>query len=375
MQMALRLAAKGRRTVPPNPMVGAVVVADGRVAGQGYHRRPGSPHAEILALRAAGMRARGATLYVTLEPCCHLDKRTPPCVPALIDAGLKRVVVAMPDPNPRVRGRGMTALRRAGLQVTSGCLRAEAERLNEVYVHWIRTGRPFVTLKAAMTLDGKLATASGESQWITGAAARADGHRLRSEVDAILVGIGTVLRDDPRLTSRPTGRMGKRRDTRSPIRVIMDSRLRIPLAARVLRPSTPDGTTPPTIVATTRRASRRRIGQLKRRGATVLVLPAQHGRVSLRACLDRLGRLGISSLLIEGGSNINASALRQGVVNRIRCYVAPRLLGGQDAAGMIGGVAPRRLAHCVSLTAWSVRPLGADLVIDARVGHPPHSRS
>jgi len=209
MALAVRLAAKGRGRTSPNPMVGAVVVSGRRIVGQGYHRRPGGPHAEVLALRSAGGRAHGATLYVTLEPCHHTSKRTPPCVPAIMESGLRRVVVAIRDPNPLVSGRGISRLRRAGVRVTVGCLREEAERLNEIYCHWMRTGRPFVIMKAAMTLDGKVAAASGESRWITGEAARRHAHRLRSQVDAVMVGIGTVLRDDPQMTVRladPCGR-------------------------------------------------------------------------------------------------------------------------------------------------------------------------
>ena len=229
MTLALRLAAKGRGRTSPNPMVGAVVVAAGRILGQGYHQRAGGPHAEVLALRQAGRRAAGATLYVTLEPCGHTGKRTPPCVPLILESGIRRVVVAQLDPNPLVSGRGIRALRAAGLRVEIGCGARQARRLNAVYSHWMRTGRPFVIMKAGMTLDGKIATASGESRWITGEAARRDAHRLRSRVDAVLVGIGTVLRDDPALTARVSDQ-----PRRQPIRIVLDSRLRIPLKARVL---------------------------------------------------------------------------------------------------------------------------------------------
>lgn len=291
MALALRLAAKGRGRTHPNPMVGAVVVAKGRVVGQGWHRRAGGPHAEVPALRAAGRRARGATLYVTLEPCSHTGKRTPPCVPAIVASSVKRVVVAMRDPNPRVHGRGLSALRRAGIRVDVGCRQQDAERLNEAYGHWMRTGRPFVVLKAAMTLDGKIATADGDSQWITGAAARRDAHRLRSEVDAVMVGAGTVLRDDPRLTVR----MGAQGPLQ-PRPVVLDSTLRLPLGARVLAGGR-------AIVATTAKAPAPRIERLRAQGVTVLVLPLQNGRVSLRACLERLGGMEIGSVLLEGGAS------------------------------------------------------------------------
>ncbi len=358
MALALRLAARGRGRTHPNPMVGAVVVSKGRIVGQGYHRRAGGPHAELYALRAAGRRARGGTLYVTLEPCSHTDKRTPPCAPAIVASKVRRVVVAMRDPNPRVSGRGITALRRSGLTVTVGCRREEAEHVNEAYCHWMRTGRPYVVLKGAMTLDGKIAAADGESQWITGEAARRHAHRLRSEMDAVMVGVGTVLRDDPRLTVR----LVKRSTVRQPWRVIVDSTLRLPMTARVLSGGR-------AIVATTAKAPPARIERLRAQGVIVLVLPLQDGRVSLRACLERLGRMGVGRVLIEGGSELNAAALRNGLVNRVLLYVAPRLLGGQDAKSLIGGASPKRLAEATPLRHIRLRRVGSDLLIEGRPSH------
>lgn len=363
MASALRLAAKGRGRTSPNPMVGAIVVSGRRIVGQGYHRKPGGPHAEVLALRSAGRRARGATLYVTLEPCHHTKKRTPPCVPAILASGLRRVVVAMRDPNPLVSGRGISGLRRAGIQVMVGCRREEAERLNEIYVHWMRTGRPFVILKAAMTLDGKIAAASGESRWITGEAARRHAHRLRSEVDAVMVGIGTVLRDDPRLTARLVGGRSMRPRARQPLRVVVDSRLRISPAARVLSAVAPAGPRSGVVVATTARAPQSRIDQFRAKGVSVAVLPARHGRVSLRACLARLGQMGVTSLLLEGGAELNASALKAGLVNRVLFYLAPTLLGGRDAKGVIGGQGPHRLAGALSVTDFQTQRIGHDLLV------------
>ncbi|MBI4400759.1 MAG: bifunctional diaminohydroxyphosphoribosylaminopyrimidine deaminase/5-amino-6-(5-phosphoribosylamino)uracil reductase RibD [Nitrospirae bacterium] len=364
MALALRLAAKGRGSTSPNPMVGAVVVAGNRIVGQGYHRQAGGPHAEVVALQAAGARTTGATLYVTLEPCSHTRKRTPPCVPLVIASGPRRVVVAMQDPNPRVSGQGIRALRKAGIEVTVGCLCEQAEQLNERYCHWVRTGRPFVVLKAAMTLDGKIATSAGESQWITSQAARREGHRLRSEVDAVMVGIGTVLRDDPQLTARLVDRRSNQPSLRQPVRVVLDSTLRIPSTARVLTPVAGAGSEIGTIVATTAKASRLRIRRLRAQGVTVLVLPAQNGQVSLRACLARLGRMGISSVMIEGGSELNASALRAGVVNRVLFYVAPLLLGGQDAKAVIGGRSPKLLAAAIPLMENRIRRIGTDILIE-----------
>jgi diaminohydroxyphosphoribosylaminopyrimidine deaminase / 5-amino-6-(5-phosphoribosylamino)uracil reductase len=356
MRRALRLAEKGRGRTSPNPMVGAVIVARREIVGQGYHHRAGEPHAEILALDAAGARARGATLYVTLEPCCHTRKRTPPCVPTLIHSGLKRIVVAMPDPNPLVKRRGVARLRQAGIEVSVGCLGEEAERLNEIYVHWVRTGRPFVIMKAAMTLDGKIATANGQSKWISGEEARRQVHRLRSQVDAVMVGIGTVLQDDPQLTARLV-----HRHARQPLRVILDSRLRIPLRARVLSQARQAGV----LIATTRHAPPSRIAALKQRGAEVLILPAEHGNVSLKACLTTLGRQGITSLLLEGGSEVNATALRSGLLDRLQLYVAPALLGGQDAKGLIGGASPASISASWPLNDLQVQQVGKDLLIVA----------
>ncbi len=372
MALALRLAAKGRGRTSPNPMVGAVVVSGrqgqrgSRILGRGFHRHVGGPHAEVYALRAAGARARGATLYVTLEPCAHLNKRTPPCVPLIQAAGIRRVVVAMRDPNPLVRGRGIARLRRAGIRVEIGCLGEEAARLNEQYCYWITTGTPFVVLKAAVTLDGKIATGQGDSRWITGVTARQHAHRLRSRMDAVLVGIGTVLQDDPRLTAR----LLETRESRSarllphqPFRVVVDSRLRMTPTAKMLRVAP----RAKAVVVTTARAPRARIDRLRKAGVTVLLCSAQRGRVSLPACLRLLGRMGVTGLLIEGGSEVNASALQAGLVNRLCLYVAPRLLGGRDAKSLIGGRSPRRMHAAVSLAGVRFQRLGEDWLIEATV--------
>ena len=343
-------------------MVGAVVVAKGTVVGSGYHKRAGGPHAEISALRQARSRSLRATLYTTLEPCCHVEKRTPPCVPAILQSGIRRVVVAMRDPHPQVAGRGIQQLRQAGLSVDLGCLANEAAKLNEVYIHWVKTGRPFIVLKAAMTLDGKIATATGESQWITGAKAREHVHQLRSQVDVIAVGARTVLKDDPLLTVRTSAGRG-RTATRQPIRLIFDSRLRSPLMARVLQKIEQA----PTAIATTKMASHRKVEQLRKRGVEVLVLPQKEHRVSIPRCLQALGNMGVTSMLVEGGSELNAGFLREGLVNRVYLYVAPVLLGGHNATGLIGGLSPKRLAEKVRVSNLHVRPLGEDLLITGDV--------
>ncbi|MGZ8381645.1 MAG: bifunctional diaminohydroxyphosphoribosylaminopyrimidine deaminase/5-amino-6-(5-phosphoribosylamino)uracil reductase RibD [Nitrospira sp.] len=359
MTLALRLAAKGQGTTSPNPMVGAVVVRQGRIIGQGFHLRPGTPHAEILALRQAGDRARGATLYITLEPCCHLKKRTPPCVPEILRSRIRRVVIAMQDPNPSVKGKGAAALRRARLPVTVGVARSEAEELNKSYDHWMKTGRPYVTLKAGMTLDGKLATATGESRWITSAASRREVHQLRRSADAVLVGVGTVLADNPSVTAR-TGPQLEKLALQQPLRIVVDSRLRTPLKAQVLA----QRDKAKTVIATTAAAPAARRSALQKKGIEILTLPALQGRVSLPALLEELGRRGILSVLVEGGGEINASLIKDKLVNRIRLYMAPLLLGGQNAKGIIGGESPARLAGAIKLRHVVTRSVGHDVVVE-----------
>ncbi|MDF0673324.1 MAG: bifunctional diaminohydroxyphosphoribosylaminopyrimidine deaminase/5-amino-6-(5-phosphoribosylamino)uracil reductase RibD [Nitrospira sp.] len=359
MTLALRLAAKGQGTTSPNPMVGALVVRQGKIIGQGFHLRPGTPHAEILALQKANNGARSATLYVTLEPCCHLKKRTPPCVPEILRSCVRRVVIAMQDPNPSVKGRGAAALRRAGLAVTVGVARSEAEELNKSYCHWMKTGRPYVILKAGMTLDGKLATATGESRWITGGSSRQEVHQLRRSVDAVLIGVGTVLADDPSLTARTGPRLDKVA-LRQPLRIVVDSRLRTPFNAQVLAQQGKAKT----IVATTAAAPAARRSVLQKKGIEILTLPAVQGRVSLPALLKQLGRRGITSLLVEGGSEVNAAMLKAKLVDHIRLYMAPLLLGGQNAKAVIGGESPARLAGAIELRHVLIRSVGNDFVVE-----------
>ena len=372
MGLALKLAARGKGRTSPNPMVGAVVVSGGRVVGRAYHRKAGEPHAEVLALHQAGPRARGATLYLTLEPCCHHGKRTPPCVPLLIAAQLRRVVVAMKDPNPLVRGRGIQALRRAGISVSVGCLEEEAAELNRIYCHWITTGRPWVILKAGMTLDGRIATARGESKWITGPIARREAHRLRSEVDAILVGVGTVRADDPRLTVRLPRRAGKTGAVRplQPLRVIADSNLTIPSTASVLTQLT----RAKTVIATTTNAPPRRVQKLRNAGIEVLQLPVRRGLVPPVTLLRELAWRGISSLLLEGGGTLNASLWKERLVNEVRLFVAPLLLGGQDAKSVIGGTSPARLADVIRLKDLHIRKVGEDFLVQGLVPSRSTSR-
>ncbi len=359
MKHALRLAARGRGTTSPNPMVGAVIVAKGKVVGSGYHKQAGGPHAEVFALQKAKSQSRHSTLYVTLEPCCHTEKRTPPCVPSIIESGVRRVVVAMRDPNPQVAGRGIQQLKRAGITVEVGCLKHEAIKLNEIYIHWVKTGLPFVILKSGMTLDGKIATAKGESKWITGPKAREHVHQLRSQVDAIAVGVNTVLKDDPHLTVRLPGRKKSSTDIRQPVRLIFDSCLRIPLAARVLQ----DIEQSSTAIATTKVASHKKIEQLRSKWVEVLVLPQKRKQVSIRRCLEELGNMGITSVLVEGGSELNANFLGEGLVNQVCLYIAPSLLGGQNAKGLLGGLSPKHLAEKVRVSNLHIQALGDDILI------------
>ncbi len=359
MMQALRLAEKGLGKTSPNPMVGAVVVSKGRLVGQAYHHAAGQAHAEVLALRQAGPRAKGAALYVTLEPCSHLKKRTPPCVPAVIQSGVRHVVVAMVDPNPQVKGKGIAQLRRAGITVIVGVGRQEAETLNRTYSYWVRTKRPYVILKAGMTLDGQIATAGGESKWITGLQSRREVHQLRSAVDAVIVGIGTVLHDNPSLTARRPPRLTALA-AKQPCRIVIDSRLRIPRSAKILGQQDQAKT----VIATTKAAPKARLLELEKLGIEVLVVPGERGRVSLKHLLASLGQRGMISVMVEGGGELNAAFLKAKLVNQVRLYVAPTLLGGTQSKGVIGGASPRRLADALKLTHVRTRSLGADVVIE-----------
>jgi len=356
MRRALALARRAEGRTSPNPLVGAVVVRAGRAVGEGFHKGPGRPHAEIEALKAAGRRARGATLYVTLEPCVHTDKRTPPCAPEVIRAGLSRVVVGMGDPNPKVAGRGIKALKAAGIAVRARCEEPACRRLNAPYVRAMETGLPWVTLKVAQTLDGKVATARGESRWITGEAARRHGHGLRARNDVILVGIGTVLADDPALTCRLVR-------GRNPVRVVVDARLETPPTARVLT----EGRPAPTILATLGADLPAPLGAA---GARLLQVPGRDGRLDLGRLLKALAAEGWHRVLCEGGPRLAGALVRGGLVNRVAFYTAPRILGGDDARGAIGGTSPARLAGALRLGPLAVRRLGDDVLIEADVEGP-----
>jgi diaminohydroxyphosphoribosylaminopyrimidine deaminase/5-amino-6-(5-phosphoribosylamino)uracil reductase len=357
MQQALELAEKGTGLVSPNPLVGCVIVKDGVVVGRGYHQRFGGPHAEVYALQEAGVRARGAVLYVTLEPCCHTGK-TPPCVEAVLQAEVARVVIALRDPNPLVAGGGLARLEGTGVAVTVGVCEAEARQLNEAFIKHITTRRPFVTLKSAITLDGKIATRSGASRWITGELAREAGHRLRHAADAIIVGIGTVLQDDPQLTTRLPDRPGV-----NPLRVIVDSTLRLPLQARVTE-VTADCRT---LVATTQHAAAARLEALRARGVEIVSLPAyDDGRVDLEALLRHLGERGIASLLVEGGAVLSAALLRHRLIDKVVFFVAPKIIGG-DGVSAVGVCGVETMDQVISLQEMTGRRVGNDFLLEAYV--------
>ena len=353
MRLALRLARKGLGRTSPNPAVGAVVAAGGRVVGTGWHRQAGAEHAEVLALREAGEAARGATLYVTLEPCAH-HGRTPPCVEAVLASGVGRVVAAMQDPDPLVAGRGFGALQEAGVEVEVGTEGQAAADLNEAYLTHRRLGRPFVTYKAAMSLDGRTAAADRTSQWITGPTARRDVQRLRAASDAICVGIGTVLADNPSLTVRD------RTAARRPLRVVVDSLARTPLGARVL-----DGAAP-TLVVVTDLAPGEGVQRLQEAGAEVMAVAADGGWVSLAEMLGCLAARGVVSLLMEGGATLAGSFAGGGLIDRYLIYVAPKLLGGGAAPGVLEGWSAATIGEARPLVLRGARRMGEDLRLEAR---------
>ena len=395
MQRAIALAAKGSGWVNPNPQVGAVLVKDGRIIGEGWHERFGDLHAERNAIASASEPLKNATLYVTLEPCCHFGK-TPPCTEAIIERGISRVVIGSLDPNPQVAGKGAALLRKAGLEVTTGFMQRECDKLNEIFFHYIQTKTPYVLMKYAMTADGKIATFTGASKWITGEKARADVHRLRGRYAAILVGIGTVFADDPLLNCRING-------GHNPLRVICDSGLRIPLESQIVQTAA----VLPTLIATVS-SDGEKIARLKEHGCDVLVMPdvpimpdvlaaldeadaprtasapddasasasssapassdaRSNKRVDLKLLMKLLGERAIDSVLIEGGPTLHGSALEAGIVNKARCYIAPKLFGGRAAPSPIGGLGVNTPDDAFHLTNLMLEMFGEDYCIEGDV--------
>ena len=354
MAKAIDLAKNAMGRTSPNPMVGAVIVRSGRIVAAGWHRKAGTPHAEVHALNMAGDLAKGATVYVTLEPCSHYG-RTGPCAKALVEAGVARVVVAMEDPNPKVAGKGIAMLREAGIEVEVGLLQEEAEKLNEAFLHWITTRRPFVVMKTAMSLDGKIATCTGESQWISNEKSRGMTHRLRDVYDGILVGINTDLKDNPSLTARlPEG------NGQNPVRIVVDSKARLPLDSKLVT----DGQAK-TIVAVSEAASAENIKALENAGVEVIVCGQE--RVDLEVLMAKLGEKKICSVLVEGGGQINFSLLKAGLVDRVYAFVAPKLIGGRDALTPVEGDGFAALSDAVELKNIETSMLDGDVVITGTV--------
>ncbi|MFH1834728.1 MAG: bifunctional diaminohydroxyphosphoribosylaminopyrimidine deaminase/5-amino-6-(5-phosphoribosylamino)uracil reductase RibD [Methanobacteriota archaeon] len=353
MRKALSLAEKGDAS--PNPKVGCVIVKDGEIIAQGFHRKAGLPHAEIEALKKITKnQAKDSTIYVTLEPCCFYG-RTPPCADALIAAGVKKVVAAMKDPNPKVSGKGLKKLRDAGIEVEVGVLEEEAKALNESYIHFQKTGTPFVIVKAAMTADGKIASKTGDSKWISGEKSREQVHKLRSQVDAIMVGIGTILADDPKLTSRVKG-------GRDPLRVIIDPELEIPLKAKVLADEN-------ALIITSKQASKEKIGDIRGGGVQVLVRGGKSGKINFKNLKTELGEKGVTSLLIEGGGEVIGSAFDAKIVDKFILYVAPKIIGGRDAKTLVAGDGIEKITDAVKLKDMIVENVGVDFRL---TGYPSY---
>lgn len=359
MQRALELAERGAGFVyRENPLVGAVVVKENKLIAEGFHQRYGGPHAEVCALEAAGAKAKDADLYVTLEPCAHYDKKTPPCVDKIISSGVRRVFIAMRDPNPKVNGRGVQKLKEAKIEVMEGILEKQARKLNEIYIKYITTGRPFVLLKMAMSADGKIATRTGDSKWISSEEALKLAHELRNRFMAVVVGINTVLKDDPQLNTRLN------RPARDPVRIVLDSKGRTPVEAKVLHLKS----AAKTVIATTEAISKDKEAQLQQLGAEVWKLPAKEHKVDLQVLMDKLTAEKIDSLLVEGGSTVAASFLKAGLlIDKVLFVIAPKIVGGQIARSPIGGEGIPNVSEAIQLRDVSVRMLGQDVIYEGYV--------
>ena len=357
MDLAFELAEKGQGTTSPNPMVGAVVVKDGRIIGRGYHAAAGGAHAEVNAISDTGENAQGATLYVTLEPCNHTG-RTPPCTEKIIAAGIRRVVVSMDDPNPHVKGGGIEHLKSHGIEVTCGVGKARAKRLNEAFIKFVRTGQPFVVVKCAATLDGWIATRTGDSKWVTGETARAYVHQLRHAVDAIMVGIGTVRADDPSLNTRLENKEG-----RDPARIVIDPTLSIDESARLLHiPSDAE-----TILVTGEDIDFAKVDRLKKLGVNVIRMSLKNSFVDFNRLMVLLGEKNITSLLIEGGGGIIGSAIQAGIVDKLLFFFAPKILGGDDGVPICRGTGPAAMKNCLDLKSIQTRRFDDDVLIEGYV--------
>jgi diaminohydroxyphosphoribosylaminopyrimidine deaminase/5-amino-6-(5-phosphoribosylamino)uracil reductase len=353
MKIALEMAQKGRGWTSPNPMVGAVVVKDGRIVGQGCHERVGGPHAEVNAIDDAGDDARNATLYVTLEPCNHFG-RTPPCTQKIIDAGIRRVVVGMNDPNPDVTGGGNAFLKEHQIEVTTAVLEKEAKELNEGFATWITTKKPFVIAKCAATLDGRIATRTGDAKWVTGPVSRRHVHRIRHGVDGIMVGVQTVIADNPSLTTRLEGEEGS-----DPTRVILDTNLSMPPTAKML--SQPSNAA--TWIVCGPDATEKRRKNLEKAGARIMRVPTLESRIDLPALIKRLGSENITSLLIEGGGTVLGSAFAAGIVDKVCFFYAPKILGGDDGVPICRGTGPDSMAKSLAVHDITVHRFDMDVML------------
>lgn len=354
MERALELAKKGAGYTNPNPLVGAVIVKDGKVIGEGYHEKYGSNHAEINAFNNATEDVEGATMYVTLEPCSHFGK-TPPCANAIVEKGIKKVVIALEDPNPEVAGNGIKILKDNGIEVVTGVLEEESKKLNEIFLKYITTKLPFCILKSAMTLDGKIATNSGDSKWITNEESRKYVHLLRHRVSAIMVGIGTILQDNPYLNTRLEDGKGS-----DPIRVIVDSNARIPLESNVLNINSESKT----IIATTELAPKSKIKNLQDMGAEVIITPLLNNQVDLNYLMKALGERKVDSVLLEGGSQLNYSAIEAGIVDKVNFFIAPKIIGGKEAKTPVEGKGRNYMKDAIILNKIQVHKFHDDVMIE-----------
>jgi len=357
MNLALDLARKSEGQTNPNPLVGAVIVKSGKVVAKGYHEKAGLPHAEAIALNKAGTKARGADLYVNLEPCCH-HGRTPPCTEAIISAGIKRVILGIRDPNRLVNGRGIRFLRKQGVEVVIGVLRRDCHKINEHFIKYITTGRPWVILKSAVSLDGKIATRTGDSKWITGSKARAYAHRLRSRVDAILVGAETVRMDDPQLTVRP-----KKKSMRNPVRIIVSGKGSISTSAKIFNNAHKERV----IYVANASLPLVRKKKLQKIGVEVLLVKYRKKKVDLPLLMDALGKMKITSIMIEGGSEISGNALKEKLVDKLIYFLAPKIIGGKNAPGPVGGQGISRIEDFIEVKEISIEKLGNDFVIEGNI--------
>lgn len=354
MRIAMEEGKKGKGYVYPNPMVGAVIVKHNRVIAKGYHRYFGGAHAEIEALSTAGKKVKGADLYVTLEPCSHQGK-TPPCADEIIKAGIKKVVIAMKDPNPIVKSRGIGKLKRAGIEVKTGILGKSAEKMNRDYMKYIKENKnrkAHVILKIAMTMDGKIATYSGDSKWITCEASRNYVHKLRGNSDAIITGINTVLTDNPLLTARTKGLH------KNPVRIILDSYCRIPLNLKIISDKSAK-----TVIMTSNKASSKKIQQLRKKGIEVIIMPVKDGHISIKSAVEYIKRKNIKDIMIEAGAEVNFNALNSGVVDEVYVFIAPKIIGGKEAKSAVSGKGIKYFKDSINIKNMQIERVGIDILI------------